>query len=71
MVMALVILLVALPTAVYLYQAAVVSLRSAAAERRQKTASSLANGAVTDYFRQFSQDVYNGHYDAASLSRPK
>ena len=47
------------------------SLRSAAAERRQKTASSLANGAVTDYFRQFSQDVYSGHYDAASLSRPK
>lgn len=71
LIITLVVMLVALPTAVYLYNVAGVSLRVAMAERHQKTASQLANGALTDYFRQFSQSNYSGHYDTASLSRPQ
>ncbi|MBI5208521.1 MAG: hypothetical protein HY927_00945 [Elusimicrobia bacterium] len=69
--MALVVMLVALPIGLYFYQQVSVLLRSAVAERRQKTASALANGAVSDYFRQFSQNAYGGHYDTDALSRPE
>jgi len=69
--MALIILLIALPTCVYFYTYVDTALKSAMAERRQKTASQMAHSAVTDYFRQFSQDAYNGHYDTDTLSRPE
>jgi hypothetical protein len=68
---ALAVMVVALPTAVYLYGFADRALKTALAERRQKTATALANGALTDYFRQFSQSAYDGHYDTDALSRPK
>lgn len=71
LILTLVVMLVALPTAIYLYNFAGASMRTAMAERRQKTASQLANGALTDYFRQFSQSNYSGHYDPDSLSRPQ
>ena len=70
-VMALVLMLVALPIGVYFQKNISTIIRSAVAERRQKTASQYANSAVTDYFRQFSQDAYGGHYDTASLTRPR
>ncbi|MDE2290883.1 MAG: hypothetical protein KGL53_02265, partial [Elusimicrobia bacterium] len=69
--MALIVLLVALPTGVYLYQYIQTAMKGAVAERHQKVATQLANDALTDYFRQFSQDAYKGHYDTASLSRPE
>ncbi|HBL16696.1 MAG: hypothetical protein A2X36_13950 [Elusimicrobia bacterium GWA2_69_24] len=69
--MALVLLLVALPTGFYFARYADSILKGAMAERRQKAASQMANSAVADYFRQFSQDSYNGHFDPASLERPE
>jgi hypothetical protein len=69
--MALVILLVAIPTGIYFCSYVHTILKSAMAERRQRTATQMANSAVTDYFRQFSQDAYNGHYDIDTLSRPE
>ena len=71
LVLALVLMIVALPTAIYTYNFVATSLKVGMAERRQKVASELANGAMTDYFRQFSQDVYSGHYDPDALARPK
>lgn len=69
--MALVVMLFALPVGLYFARHVSVMVRSAVAERQQKTASGLANSAVTDYFRQFSQNAYSGHYDTATLSRPQ
>lgn len=69
--LALLLLLVALPAGLYTYKFVATSLKVGMAERRQKVAAELANGAMTDYFRQFAQDVYSGHYDTDTLSRPK
>ncbi|MBI5245254.1 MAG: hypothetical protein HY922_16450 [Elusimicrobia bacterium] len=69
--MALMLLLVSLPVGIYFYKYASQLIKSTMAERRQKTAAEIANSALTDYFRQFSQDPYNGHYDTDSLSRPE
>lgn len=71
LVMGLVMILVALPMGIYFGQYVTTTVRSAVADRQQKTASQYANSAVMDYFRQFSQDSYEGHYDTNSLSRPK
>ncbi|MFA6315908.1 MAG: hypothetical protein WC943_00685 [Elusimicrobiota bacterium] len=68
---ALAVLLFALPVAIVFYKHSAQTLISAVAEKRQKTAAYLANSAVTDYMRQFSQDAYNGHYDLSTLSRPE
>jgi hypothetical protein len=38
-------------------------------ERQSKTARVLSNNVLVDYMRQFSQDHYDGHYDAAALAR--
>jgi len=38
-------------------------------ERRNKTATTLANNVLVDLMRQFSQSYYSGHYDSDSLSR--
>lgn len=68
---AFVLVLFALPIGITFYQHVGQTLRAALQERRQKTASQIANGVVTDYMRQFSQDPYKGHYDMPSLSRPE
>ena len=70
LVIALLVMLMALPAGVLLYQFVSRTLRSAVHERKQMTAAQAANSAVMDYMRQFSQDAYSGHYDSASLSRP-
>lgn len=70
LVMALFLLLFLLPFCVTLYRYAAQTVRSVTRARQQKTAAQLAVDVVTDYMRQFSQDAYKGHYDAASLSRP-
>ena len=44
-------------------------LRFTTSERQIKTARTLANNALVDFMRQFSQDYYSGHYDTASLAR--
>ncbi len=71
LIMALVVLLFALPVGIYFSNNVAVLVRSAVAERQQKTASGMANAVATDYFRQFSQNAYEGHYDTQSLSRPQ
>ncbi|MBI4395927.1 MAG: hypothetical protein HY548_02445 [Elusimicrobia bacterium] len=38
-------------------------------ERQIKTARALSNNVLVDFMRQFSQDHYDGHYDAAALAR--
>lgn len=68
---ALVMLLFLLPMGIMFYRYSAQALVSAVRERQQKTASQYANAVVTDYMRQFSQDPYNGHYDADRLSRPQ
>ena len=68
---ALVLMIFLLPMGIMFYRYSAQALRSAVQERRQKTATQLANTVVTDYMRQFSQDPYNGHYDADRLERPE
>ncbi|HAM35293.1 MAG TPA: hypothetical protein DCP85_05125 [Elusimicrobia bacterium] len=60
-----------MPVGIAFYRYTVVTMRSAIAEQRQKTAAGMANDVVTDYMRQFSQDAYNGHYDIDKLDRPE
>lgn len=67
--MALLLVLFVLPVSITLYKLVAQSLRAAVQESHQKSSIGWANSAVMDYMRQFSQDPYNGHYDAASLSR--
>ncbi|MDP3542828.1 MAG: hypothetical protein Q8T11_10235 [Elusimicrobiota bacterium] len=68
---ALVLLIFLLPMGIMFYRYSAQALRSAVQERRQKTATQMANAIVTDYMRQFSQDPYNGHYDTDRLQRPE
>ncbi|MBI5623668.1 MAG: hypothetical protein HY924_07825 [Elusimicrobia bacterium] len=68
---ALAVLLFALPVAIVFYKYSAQTLVSAMQDRRQQTAALIANNAVTDYMRQFSQNAYDGHYDADQLSRPE
>lgn len=68
---ALVLLVFLLPMGIAFYRYSAQALKSAVQERRQKTATQLANAVVTDYMRQFSQDPYNGHYDPDRLERPE
>lgn len=69
--MALMLVLFALPVGITFYQYVAQTLKMTMQEKRQKTSAILANSAITDYMRQFSQDAYNGHYEAATLSRPE
>ncbi|MFH2201680.1 MAG: hypothetical protein ABIJ96_01050 [Elusimicrobiota bacterium] len=69
--MALFLILLVLPIGITFYKYANQTLKSSLQERRQKTAAQIANSALTDYMRQFSQDAYNGHYDVSSLDRPE
>ena len=71
LIMALVVLLFALPIGITFYQFADRTMKSAMQERRQKDAAQIANNALTDYMRQFAQDAYGGHYDLDSLERPE
>ncbi len=47
------------------------TIKSVQAEKRQKSADELANNALTDYMRQFSQSYYTDHYDPSNLNRPE
>ncbi|TBR19239.1 hypothetical protein EPO15_14505, partial [bacterium] len=47
------------------------AVTAATRERQQKAAGQMAGNVVADYMRQFSQNAYSGHYDTASLSRPR
>lgn len=38
-------------------------------DRQNKTARVLSNNVLVDFMRQFSQDHYDGHYDATALAR--
>lgn len=69
--MALILLLFAMPIGIAFYQYAAQMMKSSMQEKRQMTATYIANSVVTDYMRQFSQDAYNGHYDTDTLARPK
>ncbi len=69
LVLALLLVLFVLPLGITLYKFVAQSVRASVADSRQKTALGYANGAIMDYMRQFSQDPYSGHYDAASLAR--
>lgn len=69
LVLAFLLILFVLPLGLWLYKLVQASVRGAVAESHQKTAVGYANGVIMDYMRQFSQNPYSGHYDAASLSR--
>ncbi|MDE2143424.1 MAG: hypothetical protein KGJ84_13535 [Elusimicrobia bacterium] len=69
LVLALLLLLFVLPAGITLYKLVSQSVRASVSESHQKTALGYANSAIMDYMRQFSQDPYSGHYDAASLAR--
>jgi len=69
LVLALLLILFVLPMGVTLYRLVGQSVRASVAESHQKAALGYANSAIMDYMRQFSQDPYSGHYDAASLAR--
>ncbi|KAF0127191.1 MAG: hypothetical protein FD189_456 [Elusimicrobia bacterium] len=69
LIMVILVSLFLLPTFIYLSWNAGNALRHSLQERRQSEAAALASQALVDYMRQFSQDYYSGHYDAASLDR--
>ncbi|GEM_PF-1701159 len=69
LVMVILLSLFLLPTFVYLSWNAGAALRHSMRERQQSEAAALASQAMIDYMRQFSQDYFSGHYDAASLDR--
>jgi hypothetical protein len=69
MVLALLLVLFVLPIGITLYKFVQQSSRASVQDSHQKTSIGYANGVIMDYMRQFSQDPYNGHYDAASLAR--
>lgn len=61
--------LVLVPLVLYLLVNTVASLKHAYKEKQLGMSGALANAALVDFMRQFSQNYYEGHYDAASLSR--
>ncbi|MDE2492095.1 MAG: hypothetical protein KGM24_14700 [Elusimicrobia bacterium] len=67
--LAFLLILFVLPLGLTLYKYVGASIRASVAESHQTAALGYANGVVMDYLRQFSQDPYSGHYDAASLAR--
>lgn len=71
LVMAFLLLLFVLPMGMVLYRTVSQTMRAAVAESRARSATAYANGVLMDYMRQFSNNPYAGHYDAASLARSK
>jgi hypothetical protein len=67
--MALLLVLFVLPVGITLYRYVAQSVKASVQESHQKTSIGYANSVIMDYMRQFSQDPYNGHYDASSLAR--
>jgi len=63
--------IVILPVVVTFTQLSMQTVKNVQAEKRQKSASELANNAIVDYMRQFSQSYYEDHYDFDSLNRPE
>jgi len=67
---ALILIIFLLPLGVVLYKSGQTAMKSAYLEGQQKDSVQVATDIITDYMRAFSQDQYNGHYDADSLGRP-
>lgn len=61
--------LVLVPLMIYLVVYTTASLKHSYKERQLGMAGALANSALVDFMRQFSQNYYEGHYDAGSLAR--
>jgi hypothetical protein len=57
------------PMVLYLIITSNAHLKTSFKEKQLKMAGSLASNVMVDFMRQFSQNYYEGHYDAASLSR--
>lgn len=70
LIVACLILLVVIPLIITLTNTTKTSLRSAFYSRQYKTARMLANDAMVDFMRQFSQSAYDVHYSSAVLARP-
>jgi hypothetical protein len=65
------VILILLPTILWLLPFVDTQVRLAQKEKQLKLASQMANDFIVDYMRQFSQNYYEGHYDIDSLSRPQ
>ncbi|MBI4656727.1 MAG: hypothetical protein HY746_08295 [Elusimicrobia bacterium] len=59
------------PLLIYLLVTTTTYLTHSRMEKQLKMAGSLASNAIIDFMRQFSQNYYEGHYDADSLERDK
>jgi len=57
------------PFVVYLLVTSTAHLKTSYKEKQQKMAGSLASNVLVDFMRQFSDNYYEGHYDADALSR--
>jgi len=65
------VMLIMIPTVLWLLPFVDTQVRLAQKEKQLKVASQIANDVIVDYMRQFSQNYYKGHYDIDSLARPK
>ncbi|OGS06046.1 MAG: hypothetical protein A3I76_01935 [Elusimicrobia bacterium RIFCSPLOWO2_02_FULL_61_11] len=61
--------LVLVPLLVYLLVTTTASLRHSYKEKQLGMAGGMANSALVDFMRQFSQNYYEGHYDPDLLAR--
>ena len=61
--------LVLIPLFLYMLVYTTASLRHSYKEKQLGMAGALANSALVDFMRQFSQNYYEGHYDPAALAR--
>lgn len=61
--------LVLVPILIYIVIYTTSALKHSGKEKQLGMAGALANSALVDLMRQFSQNYYEGHYDAGSLAR--
>lgn len=61
--------LVLIPLLLYMVVYTTSSLKHSYKEKQLGMAGAMASSALVDFMRQFSQNYYEGHYDAASLAR--
>ena len=62
-------MLVLVPLLVYILVSTTASLRHSYKEKQLGMAGGMANSALVDFMRQFSQNYYEGHYDPGLLAR--
>lgn len=60
---------VILPVFITFTQLSIQTIKNVQSEKRQKSASELANNAIMDFMRQFSQSYYEDHYSVDNLAR--